>query len=226
MPTYLGWPPSGPVLGGSNITGASQWYTVPLALDVEGLKDLLQMLLELGKYLEEKSFSPDVTFRVETKACVLGAQCPCPVVKFQVPNIEKEYGKKIIFPGVRRWCIQYNRFVPKNVVRRWGKTGIEVTARLTDKEYKIISDRLNPYSTFALVSFQNVLNNLNINQDSFSPGSNANSQFIYGPNTHILTNSPSPAVGTGIQVPTVTPLITSNDTTAVITTGQTFDINW
>lgn len=100
---------------------------------------LAKMLYALGEYLEEKSLSPDITYMMESGVVFSKGGIPSPAFTFRVPNIQQNYAQQIIHPGVVRWCEEYNRFVPKNMIK-FRKQRIDVILKLSQEEKDLLCD--------------------------------------------------------------------------------------
>ena len=100
---------------------------------------LVKMLNVLGEYLEEKSLSPDITLVMESNTVFSKRGVPSPAFVFRVPNVQRNYAQQIIHPGVVRWCEEYNRFVPKSMIK-FRKQRIDIVLKLSQEEKDLLCD--------------------------------------------------------------------------------------
>ena len=124
-------------------TTATNQLTVSEWNDPTGEKfdKLVKMLNVLGEYLEEKALSPDITFILDSKMYFSKGGAPSPAFTFRIPNIQQNYAQQIIHPGVVRWCEEYNRFVPKSMIK-FRKRRIDIVLKLSQEEKDLLCDSM------------------------------------------------------------------------------------
>ena len=154
--------------------------------------ELADRIVELGKYLEEKSISPNILSRI-TKRDALCTTHPYEAhLVFQISNIQHDFASEVILHGVKQWGMKYKRPVPLiEFGKNWQEVqGIVITVPLSAMEYTTLNHADSGHIILKIHhTFDDLRRELEYQKERLYKFVSGYKNVVYGTNMYVI---PSP----------------------------------